>query len=72
MFALCQNMKWAHLPNAGGIYDQDPELMDAFFMIFGEMAKHEKEEADKRDRERKKDQTDKARMPSRMRRRAAR
>ena len=44
-------MKWAHLPNAGGLYDQDPELLDKFEYIFGEIAKHEKSEQEKRDKE---------------------
>jgi len=26
-------MKWAHLPVAGGIYDQQPALLDDFVMI---------------------------------------
>ena len=39
LFAMCRSMKWAHLPVAGGIYDQHPELMDDFMYIFGEQAK---------------------------------
>jgi hypothetical protein len=34
MFSLCEGMKWSHLPVAGGIYDQRPELMDKFQIIF--------------------------------------
>jgi hypothetical protein len=34
MFSLCESMKWAHLPNAGGLYDQHPELLDGFRYIF--------------------------------------
>jgi len=41
-------MKWAHLPVAGGIYDQDPALLEKFTYIFAERAKHDEEEANKR------------------------
>lgn len=34
LFHLCANMKWAHLPNAGGLYDQSPQLLDEFSVIF--------------------------------------
>lgn len=51
MFALCEGMKWAHLPNAGGLYDQDPELLDGFRIIFYERSKHEEAEAKKRKNE---------------------
>jgi hypothetical protein len=27
-------MRWAHLPVAGGLYDQDPELIRRFMVIF--------------------------------------
>lgn len=53
MFALCQSMKWAHLPNAGGLYDQDPDLLDKFEYIFGEMAAHERAEEEKRKKKEK-------------------
>lgn len=48
-------MKWAHLPEAGGLYDQNPQLLDGFQRIFSirsdyEAEKQEKDEAD-RDRE---------------------
>lgn len=50
---MCAAMKWAHLPVAGGLYDQHPLLMDRFAYIFSEQAKHEeaqrkKEEADRK------------------------
>lgn len=44
-------MKWAHLPVAGGLYDQDPDLLDGFQIIFFERAEHEAAEARKRERE---------------------
>lgn len=50
MFQLCEAMKWAHLPNAGGIYDQHPDLLDGFQIIFYERSKHEAEEEQKRNR----------------------
>jgi hypothetical protein len=53
MFSLCENMKWAHLPLAGGLYDQSPELLDKFMYIFQQRAVIEAEEARKREREAK-------------------
>lgn len=46
---MCEAMKWNHLPESGGLYDQDPDLLDGFLMIFHERALHEEEEAKKRD-----------------------
>lgn len=51
MFSLCEGMKWSHLPNAGGLYDQDPELLDGFRYIFSVRAEHEAEEQRQRERE---------------------
>lgn len=51
MFSLCSSMKWAHLPNAGGLYDQDPVLLNKFKYIFSETSKHEAAEAKKKSRE---------------------
>jgi hypothetical protein len=50
MYGLCEGMKWAHLPVAGGIYDQDPKLMAAFRYIMGEKSAHEAREDKKRQR----------------------
>jgi len=44
-------MKWAHLPNAGGLYDQHPELLEQFYWIFQRRA--EKEEIKRKEEERK-------------------
>ena len=44
MFNTCEAMKWNHLPVEGGIYDQDPVLLDRFRIIWSEKAKHEEEE----------------------------
>jgi hypothetical protein len=49
-------MKWQHLPLPGGLYDQDPQLLENFSFIFGEIAKKTAEEDEKREREMKKQQ----------------
>lgn len=51
MFMLCEAMKWSHLPVAGGIYDQHPDLIDGFLIIFQERAKHQEEEDKKREQD---------------------
>lgn len=51
MFTLCEAMKWNHLPLAGGLYDQDPDLLDGFRIIFHERSVHEAAEERKRDAE---------------------
>lgn len=51
MFSLCARMKWNHLPNAGGLYDQDPVLLDKFNYIFSELEKREEAERNKQKRE---------------------
>jgi hypothetical protein len=38
-------MKWNHLPVAGGIYDQDPRLLEQWAVIFDEKNTHDEEEA---------------------------
>lgn len=37
-------MKWNFLPNAGGLYDQHPELLDEFSYIFSERSQQEEKE----------------------------
>lgn len=51
---MCEAMKWSHLPVAGGIYDQDPDLLDGFLIIFSARSEHEAEENKKREREQNK------------------
>lgn len=51
LFALCDGMKWSHLPVAGGIYDQDPRLLDAFRYIFAERSKEQDKERRRSERE---------------------
>jgi len=53
MFVLCEGMKWSHLPVAGGLYDQHPDLLDAFRIIFGIRARHDEEQRQKEEAERK-------------------
>jgi len=40
-------MKWAHLPEPGGLYAQDPTLLERFRVIFAERNRHEANEAAK-------------------------
>lgn len=51
MFSLCANMKWNHLPNAGGLYDQDPGLLEKFTYIFAKVNEHQEQERRRQDRE---------------------
>ena len=37
-------MKWNHLPVAGGIYDQHPQLLAEWEYIFSAKADHEEKE----------------------------
>ena len=53
MFALCESMKWSHLPMPGGLYAQHPDLLDGFRIIFSARAEHEAEEEKKRKSESK-------------------
>lgn len=48
---MCEQMKWNHLPVAGGLYDQHPRLLEEWNVIFRERAK--KEEQDRRAEEAK-------------------
>lgn len=48
---LCEAMKWNHLPEAGGLYDQNPQLIDRFYYLFAERSKAEAAEQRKRERE---------------------
>lgn len=43
-------MKWAQLPNSGGLYDQDPELLEQFRYIFGAQGAEEERKAKERER----------------------
>jgi len=63
LFALCRAMEFNHLPVAGGLYDQDPELLDQWLEIWRLQAAH-----DKREREREKRKSGGARGQSSRRR----
>ena len=43
LFSICEGMKWAHLPVAGGLYDQDPRLLDRWRVIFQRRSEYEEE-----------------------------
>ena len=45
--------KWAALPVAGGLYDQDPVLLDKFLVIHGEIQKAKEKEQKAREAEMK-------------------
>lgn len=45
-------MKWSHLPEPGGIYAQDPRLLDGFQVIFSLRAEYEEEKEKKDEAER--------------------
>lgn len=48
---ICEAMNWCHLPVAGGLYDQHPELLNQWLQIWS--AKHEVDEAKRRQQENK-------------------
>ena len=56
LFTLCAAMEWAHLPVAGGLYDQDPELIEQFTELLILKARREQDERDKADRDRRKNE----------------
>lgn len=51
VWILCNAMNWNVLPVRGGLYDQDPELLDDFVRIFSRKAQKEEEEQRKREAE---------------------
>ena len=51
MYMRCKAMKWNFLPNAGGIYDQDPVLLAGFDVLMHEEAEVARKEQEKRKRE---------------------
>ena len=48
LFALCDAMEWNHLPQAGGLYDQHPQIIDDFQVIFGIRSAYEKRRRQRR------------------------
>lgn len=65
MFSLCDNMKWSHLPAAGGLYDQDPVLLERFRVIFQKRAEHELEQQKQREKEQQQKSKTRTRSPRR-------
>jgi hypothetical protein len=53
LFAICSAMEWAALPVQGGIYDQHPQLIDEWMVIFEARNRHEQRENERRKRESK-------------------
>lgn len=49
MFTLCEMMKWNHLPVEGGLYAQDPDLLEGFQYIFAKRAEYQEEEDKRRE-----------------------
>jgi hypothetical protein len=62
---ICEAFKWTHLPVAGGLYDQHPELIDGFYHILAKRA--EKEEKKRKAEERKNKSSGSRRGASRSR-----
>jgi hypothetical protein len=50
LFSLCENMRWNHLPVAGGLYDQHPRLLEEWGIIFRVKAAHEKQKHEEEQR----------------------
>lgn len=48
-----EGMKWAHLPVAGGLYDQHPQLLDEISFIFKERAKYQEKQRKEDERKNK-------------------
>lgn len=64
-------MKWAHLPVAGGMYDQDPQFVEDMYYILAQVnkAQNERLENQKNDMDKSKRGTNKGLLghPSRVR-----
>lgn len=58
-------MKWTHLPLAGGLYDQDPDLLDKFEYIFRKIAEREQQEREKEEAERRRNEAAQKRQSAR-------
>jgi hypothetical protein len=50
-------MKWTHLPLAGGIYDQHPDLLDKFMYLFAKKSEQAEKERKKQEAEAKRGKT---------------
>lgn len=54
LFMICEAMNWAHLPVAGGLYDQHPQLMEEWEYIFIRRSEHDRAVAAKKERDKPK------------------
>lgn len=45
---MCARMDWNHLPVEGGLYNQHPELLEQWQVVWEEKAKYEAEKERKR------------------------
>ena len=52
MYALAKSMKFNHLPDEGGLYDQHPKLLEDWRYIMAEENKHEKAKRDEEEKKR--------------------
>ena len=50
-FGLGSAMNWSHLPVAGGLYEQHPDLLDGFQIIFAVRAEYESREIQTEERQ---------------------
>lgn len=51
LYIFSKNLKFAALPVAGGLYDQHPDLIEQWSIIMEEEGLRQKQEADKREAE---------------------
>lgn len=58
---MCEAMRWNHLPVAGGIGNQDPDLIAAFKVIFSVKSKYDAEQRRKQEAEAKRTKAQSAR-----------
>lgn len=49
LFAMCDAMGFSVLPVAGGLYDQHPDLLEQWAVIFSRKNAHERQEAKERE-----------------------
>ncbi len=54
LFSMCENMRWAALPVAGGLYDQHPRLLADWRIIFAEKAAYQRRQEAERERKTRK------------------
>lgn len=51
LFMICRSMEWSHLPAAGGLFDQDPKLLDDFQVIWGVEGQYQEKQRAQQTRE---------------------